>query len=57
MLASFAAVVLIVSDVTILWLLWRARGKPLPRRWEWLRRVPIVGRLCQKFEASVPSGL
>ena len=47
---------LFVIDVGVTLALWFYKGKPLPRRLEWLREWPVTRWLCQRMEAPVLMG-
>ena len=47
---------LVTIDVVVTVALWRHRGKPLPKRLEWLREWPVTRWLCQRMESPVLVG-
>ena len=44
-------------DVLAFWLIWRARGRPLPMRLEWMRVHPATKWLMSLLEAPALEGL
>jgi hypothetical protein len=52
-LAALGALV----DIAVVWLIWRARGRPLPQRLEWMRVHPVTKWLVHLMEKPVFAGL
>jgi len=44
-------------DIVAVWLIWRARGRPLPVRLAWMRTNPVTRWLVSLLEAPVLAGL
>ena len=43
-------------DVAVLWMLWRARGRPLPVRLEWMRVHPVTRWFVSLIEPPALAG-
>ncbi len=46
----------ILIDLAIVWLIWRARGRPLPARLEWMRVHPMTRWFVSLLEKPVMAG-
>lgn len=44
-------------DIVAVWLIWRARGRPLPMRLAWMRVHPVTRWLVSLLEAPVLAGI
>ena len=52
---EFAALGLIV-DAAVVWLIWRARGRPLPAKLAWMRNHPLTRWFVSLMEKPVLAG-
>jgi len=57
MATFWLALIFAIADIAVFWALWRARGRPLPQRLEWLRVHPVTRWLVSLIEKPVLAGL
>jgi hypothetical protein len=56
MATFWLALIFAIADIAVFWALWRARGRPLPQRLEWLRVHPVTRWLVHLMEKPVAAG-
>ena len=56
MAAFWIGLIGLAVDFAVVWLIWRAKGRPLPAKLEWMRVHPVTRWLVSLIEKPVLAG-